>query len=73
MADEMLTVAECAAILRVSPDWVYREAREGRLAHYTFGTRIVVAREDLEAFVESRRSKGAAKRGAVPLKHIKIR
>jgi len=48
LGDELLTVSEAAALLRVNPHTVYRWIRSGRLPAVRYSRRVVrVRREDL--------------------------
>lgn len=50
--EPLMTAEEAAAVLRVSPDWVYRAARADDLPCVRMGPRIVrFRRADIEEFV----------------------
>jgi len=49
--DAYLSVAEAAALARVSPGTVRRWVRRGELTRYEAGTRVLVKRDELEAFL----------------------
>lgn len=51
-----MSVAEVAAYLGVSQDWVYEKAAAGELPSYKFGGHRRFKREELDAYVESHRS-----------------
>jgi excisionase family DNA binding protein len=69
--DDLLTMDEAAALLRVSADHLYCEARAGNLPVYAFGRRRLVGRADLERYAQSRRCEGGAGR-TVTLKHLRM-
>lgn len=50
-----LTVAETAAILRVSKMTVYRSIQEGALTAYKFGRSYRIRKEDLSEYIEHSR------------------
>lgn len=47
----MLTAAEAAAKLRVSPATIYSLCRAGEIAHYRFGRAVRIEDADLDAYV----------------------
>lgn len=51
--EPLLTVAEVAAILKVSPRWVYQRARSGELRSGTFGRTLRFKLADVTAYIEA--------------------
>jgi excisionase family DNA binding protein len=49
---DLLTAAEVAAWLRVTPAWVYSETRRDRIPHVRLGRYVRYRREALEHWVE---------------------
>lgn len=41
LGDEILTVAEAAALLKVPKTWIYERTRENRIPHYRMGPRAI--------------------------------
>jgi excisionase family DNA binding protein len=60
----MLTVSECAAILRISGPMVYKLIRLERLPVIRHGRRIVIERDELVAYLERCKSKSRSRRTA---------
>ena len=63
MADELLTVTEVAALLKLNEQTVRKWLREGRLPGIYLGTRQAgwrVRRADVERFLDERRGEDAA-------------
>ncbi len=63
MAEDLLTVAEVAAMLRLNEQTVRKWLREGRLPGISLGSRQAgwrVRRSDVEQFLDERRGEGAA-------------
>lgn len=50
-ANDYLSVAEAAAVARVSPGTVRRWVRRGELTRHEAGTRVLVKRDELERFL----------------------
>lgn len=59
-----LSVKEAAEFLGLSTDTVYRLAREGRVPHWRFGTRVLFNRAVLEEWV-GRRMQGPKVRQSI--------
>ncbi len=53
--DEFMTVAEVADVLRVSKLTVWRYTESGKLPAYKFGRDLRIKKNELDAFIESRR------------------
>ena len=49
----LLTVPECAVALRTGAKRIYTLCSERRLGHVRLGSRILISRASLEAFIES--------------------
>ena len=49
---ELLTVAETAELLRVSPSMVRKILKTSGLGHLRIGTRVVIPQKSLEEFIE---------------------
>ena len=63
MSEDLLTVPEVAAMLRLNEQTVRKWLREGRLPGIYLGTRTAgwrVQRADVARFLEARRGEGAA-------------
>jgi excisionase family DNA binding protein len=63
---DLLTAEEVAALLRVTPAWVYAQTRRHRIPHLRLGRYVRYRREALEAWmteVEMSSSSSAASRG----------
>jgi excisionase family DNA binding protein len=61
--DDLLTVPEVAAILRLNEQTVRKWLREGRLPGIYLGSRTAgyrIRRSDVTAFLEAQRGEGAA-------------
>jgi excisionase family DNA binding protein len=50
--DDLLTAEEVAALLRVTPAWVYAETRRQRIPHLRLGRYVRYRREALEAWMK---------------------
>ena len=73
----MLTPKMAAERLGVSISLVYRLCNEGSLKHFRFGGagrrgRVMIAEQDLTAYVESCRRESVRKSNVVTLNHIRI-
>jgi excisionase family DNA binding protein len=69
----MMTVAEVAAALGLSPGCVYQLCRAGRLIHHRLGVkggRVMIAESDLEVYLESCRVVSAQARPTMTLRHV---
>jgi excisionase family DNA binding protein len=55
---QFLAVAQASKLLRVSTWLLYQAIRAGELPVIRWGRRVVIQREDLAAFVHSRRDEG---------------
>lgn len=53
---KLLTIAEVAGVLRVTPQWAYYLARSGNLPCVRIGRRIRVLEADLTAWLQGRRT-----------------
>jgi excisionase family DNA binding protein len=65
-AGDLLTAEEVAALLRVTPAWVYAQTRRHRIPHLRLGRYVRYRREALEAWmteVETSSSSPAGSRG----------
>lgn len=56
---DVLTIAECAAIMRVSTQLCYQMARDGRLPAIKLGRRVMVSRAKLEKLINGETSAAA--------------
>ena len=54
------TTAEAAQLLRIGKTSLYELMATGELQSMKIGSRRLIAHQDLEAFIESRRAEGAA-------------
>jgi excisionase family DNA binding protein len=52
-ANDLLTAGEVAAILRVTPDWVYAQTRSRRIPHLRLGRYVRYRRGALIAWMEA--------------------
>jgi excisionase family DNA binding protein len=53
--DELLTVAEAAKLLKVTPHTIYRWIAEGRLPAHRYSRRVIrLRRSDVEGFISAR-------------------
>ncbi|MFM2579813.1 methylation-associated defense system helix-turn-helix domain-containing protein MAD1 [Vibrio fortis] len=57
MADQILTLKEVAAYLKLAEKTAYRLASEGKLPGFKVGGSWRFKREDLEAWIEENKSK----------------
>lgn len=55
MTDPFLTPQEAADIHGVSDDFIRKQCRDGKLAHYRIGKHFRIKRTDLDRFIESTR------------------
>jgi len=51
--DDVLTAVEVAAVLRMTPAWVYSETRQGRIPHMRFGRRFRYRRSTIESWMRT--------------------
>jgi excisionase family DNA binding protein len=58
----LLEAEDVARYLGMRTDWVYREARAGRLPHVRLGRAVRFRRESLEAWVASQEARAMRRR-----------
>ena len=63
----LLTPPEAAALLRVSPEWVLAEVRDGHLPHYRIGRRVRFSREMIQKYLDERLVPVAGGRDSAPV------
>ncbi len=51
MPDDLLTAEEVAALLRMTPSWVYAQTRRRRIPHLRLGRYVRYRREALEPWM----------------------
>jgi excisionase family DNA binding protein len=51
-ADDLLTAEEVAAVLRVTPAWVYAQTRRRRIPHLRLGRYVRYRRDALEEWMQ---------------------
>ncbi|PSU75394.1 methylation-associated defense system helix-turn-helix domain-containing protein MAD1 [Photobacterium phosphoreum] len=59
MADDILTLKEVAAYLKLAEKTAYRLASEGKLPGFKVGGSWRFKREDIEAWIEEKKSQNA--------------
>jgi excisionase family DNA binding protein len=50
---EVITADEVAALLRMTPDWIYSETRRNRIPHMRLGRYVRYRRSAIEAWMEA--------------------
>ncbi len=64
--NEVLTVAEAAAMLKVDPSTLRQRLRAGTLGGFRIGTDWRIPKADLDAFIERNRNSYRPERGQPP-------
>jgi len=61
-AGDLLTAEEVAAVLRVTPAWVYAQTRRRRIPHLRLGRYVRYRREALEEWMQQVESSSGSRR-----------
>jgi excisionase family DNA binding protein len=63
-AGDLLTAEEVAAVLRVTPAWVYAQTRRRRIPHLRLGRYVRYRRETLEEWMQQVESSSTSPSGS---------